>query len=328
MFQEQARVLEGLQIITKEGRETIESSIRRSSFLVILLAFRRTFFKMATAGSSKVNLPNNTDPDFVSHEGEYDYPFYIARKKEWPYYKSGRKGITYVTFPYLIKELSRFVPYLMDGYVRFRILNMSKIRVKKILIVGFVVHVREDARYFKYQVDDGTGSIAVCYDKNRFRKTNDAKKKVDMKYYEQAAKIKSLGLDLKNCPKRFPDTRPKFVYPADTTIQEKATLEHKWWLETEKGMLGKYVRPGDYVIVSGFCNMDFRFHKRPRKKLTAADLSRSKLTIFAMTVTCLTEQDYNEKMYMWIDKVIRKRYDSNSRSGELIPNFTSYLRKR
>lgn len=53
--------------------------------------------------------------------------------------------------PFVIMELNRFVPYFEGTYVKFHPLNMPYIKIGKIEIMGFVVGVSEDAKYYQYQ---------------------------------------------------------------------------------------------------------------------------------------------------------------------------------
>lgn len=53
--------------------------------------------------------------------------------------------------PFLIMELNRFVPYLEDKCVKFHPLNMPYIKIGKIEIMGFVISVSEDIRFYEYQ---------------------------------------------------------------------------------------------------------------------------------------------------------------------------------
>ncbi|XP_033338896.2 uncharacterized protein LOC117227607 [Megalopta genalis] len=271
------------------------------------------------------DLPESIDSTFVSIPGDYDYPHYISEKGEWVH-KRNFKGRMYVTEPFLIRELNRFVPYLDNNYVRFHILNMPGIIIGRIEIMGFVVAVAEDVRFHKYQVDDGTGTITIYYDKKKFANDNMKRKTIDEKYMAYASQGNFEAFKGKEFPKSFPDPRPNFNYPQHTSIRNKAILEHNWSLETKNGLLGKYIRRRDYVHAVGYCNMDFMFRKKPTDEITLKDLSLSKITFFAMNVSCITEHAYNAKLFMWINKFVRIRYDEDPNKPELVPDYKSWLK--
>lgn len=140
---------------------------------------------MSTNVLRRMNLPKkNIDKDFVSYPGDYDFPLYLSEKKEWVHlnnikgksthskrycvivlyrmgfiYKfrvyrnnKGKKivlGKAVVCEPFLIMELNRLVPYLDDDKVKFHPLNMPYVKIGKIEIVGFVLYVSEDEKYYE-----------------------------------------------------------------------------------------------------------------------------------------------------------------------------------
>ncbi|XP_076240202.1 uncharacterized protein LOC143182825 [Calliopsis andreniformis] len=259
------------------------------------------------------NLPNGMDPDFVSYSGDYDYPLYLSEKKEWINFKNfeNTKGRITISEPFLIMELNRFVPFLEDNLIKFHPLNMPNIKIGKIEILGFVMGVSEDARYYEYQVDDGTGTITIFYEKKSFAVTNQMRMKIDEKYRKNAKTIDINLLKNKECPKRFLNPRPRFNYPCGTSIRDMAIFEHNWAMETNNGLLGKYVRRCDYVHAIGYCTLDFMLGGRPQEEITFSHLSNSKLNFLANKVTCIDEHKYNAKLYSWLNTVVRKRYDES-----------------
>ncbi|XP_076642433.1 uncharacterized protein LOC143353188 [Halictus rubicundus] len=266
------------------------------------------------------NLPKGMDQNFISFNGDYDYPLYISEKEEWVNYKNKNiKGRIMVFEPFLIMELNRLVPFLEDNYVRFHVLNMPHIVVKKIEIMGFVLSVSEDSRFHMYQVDDGTGSITIYYDKNHFMRQTLERKKIDEKYRDYAMRINSQSFKGHECPKRFPNPRPNFDYPVGTSIRDMAILEHKWSLETKNGGLGKCIQRCDYVHAVGYCALDHMFVKKPREDITFKDLSVAKLNFLATNVICIDDHEYNAKMYSWLYNVVRRRYDEHPDKPEFIP---------
>lgn len=264
------------------------------------------------------DLPKEIGQDFVSITGDYDYPLYISEKEEWVNYKHIKGGIV-VMGPMLIMELNRLVPFLAGDYVQFHVLNMPHVKIKKIEIIGFVVAVSENVRCYMYQVDDGTGSITINYDRKHFDQENLKRKAIDEKYLGHARNINSLCLKGQECPKRSPDPRPQFNYPVGTSQRDMAILEHKWSLETKNGLLGEQVKLRDYVHAVGYCMLDLMFAQRPREEITFEHLSNSKISFMATKVTRIEEHEYNAKMYSWLYKVVRKRYDEDPNKPEFIP---------
>lgn len=84
-------------------------------------------------------------------------------------------------------------------------------------------------------------------------------------------------------------------------------MENKWWLETNGGLLGKEIEPFDYVYVIGYPCLDVRFQKIP-EQITTEFIEHARLTVFALSVTCLSEETYNKKLSTWISTTIRQRY--------------------
>ncbi|KZC06984.1 hypothetical protein WN55_08868 [Dufourea novaeangliae] len=219
-------------------------------------------------------------------------------------------------------ELNRFVPFLEDNYVKFHPLNMPYIRIGKIDILGFVVGVSQDARFYEiFLVDDGTGTITIFHEKKHFEIQNLERKKIDDKYYKYAKNINSGVLRKEECPKNFPNPRPKFNYPIGTSVCDMAIFEHKWSLETKNGLLGKKVKRCDYVHAIGYCSLDFMLGKRPREEITFEDLSTAKLNFLSTKVIRIDEREYNAKMYSWLHTIVRKRYDEHPDEPELCPKM-------
>lgn len=75
-----------------------------------------------------------------------------------------------------------------------------------------------------FLVDDGTGTITIFYDKKYFAKSVTQRRMIDKKYYNLSSNIKESMKILKNqkCPKKFPNPRPKFFYPPNTSIHDMA----------------------------------------------------------------------------------------------------------
>lgn len=84
-------------------------------------------------------------------------------------------------------------------------------------------------------------------------------------------------------------------------------LENNWWSETKHGLLGKEIQQFDYVYIAGYPCLDARFQQIP-EEVTAEFIERARLTIFAMSVMCISQETYNEKLSMWINTIIRQRY--------------------
>lgn len=48
------------------------------------------------------------------------------------------------------------------------------------------------------------------------------REEIDEKYRNQAGNLKKNATEVKNCPKKFPKTRPKFAYPSSACLQDIA----------------------------------------------------------------------------------------------------------
>nr|XP_012145455.1 PREDICTED: uncharacterized protein LOC105663083 isoform X1 [Megachile rotundata] len=286
-------------------------------------------------------LPKGMTHDFISIDGDYDFPFYISEKEEWVNYKylEKNKGKVIISEPCLIMELHRLVPYLENGSVKFHPLNMPYIKIGKIEIVGFVLNILEDEKYYEYQVDDGTGIISIFYDKTRFNLNSRKRWNIDYKYKKYATNINIKLLDKQKYPLKFPSPRPNFNYSPSRSEHEKAVsekkfflyilykkngtiyflqlLEHRWSLETNNGLLGKEVARYDYVYAVGYCTLDFCYQKKSRKEITFEDLSSTKLTFYATKVTCISEFEYNAKLQSWLHTIIQKRYNETLNCSQI-----------
>ena len=217
-----------------------------------------------------VTLPKGMDPGFVSHKGDYDFPLYLSEKEEWMNFKNSKnlKGKITICEPFLIMELNRFVPYFEDKHIKFHPMNMPYIKIGKTEIMGFVVNVSEDLRFYEYQVDDGTGTMTIFFERKRLETNSEMRAKIDEKYRSCAGNINIKQLRYKDCPNCFPNPRPRFSYPAGTNIRDMAIFEHNWWMETSNGSLGEPVRRNSYVHARGYCNLDFMFGGWPRDEIT------------------------------------------------------------
>lgn len=267
------------------------------------------------------DLPKEIGDDFVSYPGDYDYPFYLSEKEEWVHCKRLKnvKGKIKICEPFLIMELNRFVPYLENKYVKFHPLNMPHLKIGKIEIMGFVIYVSQDPRFYEYHVDDGTGAISIYQGKKQFRLACQERKRIDDKYSKDASNIDIKQLKIQECPKHLPKPRPNFKYPSDTSLQDIAIFEHNWAMETNNGTLGREVQRCDYIHATGYCTLDFLYGKRPREEITFSNLSSVKITFLATKVTCLSEHEYNRRLYSWLNTVVRRRYDENPNEPEFIP---------
>ncbi|XP_076754203.1 uncharacterized protein LOC143425354 [Xylocopa sonorina] len=267
---------------------------------------------------SWTDLPENIKPDFVSRKEDYDYPLYLSEKEEWVHIKKmNYKGTIRLSEPFLIMELNRFVPYMENKYVKFHPLNLPNINIGKIEIVGFVVRTFEDVRFYRYQVDDGTGTITVFYDKKQFEMTVRERNLIDDKYRNNASNINIKQLKCQKCPNNYLDPRPDFEYPDGTNIRDILIYENNWSLETHNGTLGRKVQRSAYVHAVGYCTVDFLCGKRPREEITFKDLINSKLNFLATRVTCLTDGEYNKKLLMWMNTSVRRRYDEHPNEPQL-----------
>lgn len=84
-------------------------------------------------------------------------------------------------------------------------------------------------------------------------------------------------------------------------------MEDKWWSETNGGLLGKEIQPFDYVYVTGYPCLDTKFQKIP-EQITTEFIEHARLTVFAISVACISEETYNKKLSTWISNTINQRY--------------------
>ena len=258
------------------------------------------------------DLPKEINEDFVSYKGDYDFPQYLSDEKEWVNFKHKNVEDNIEIFePFLIMELYRFIPYFEGKHVKFHPLNMPYIKIRKIEIVGFVIDVTEDPKYYEYHVDDGTGNIIIYYEKEDFKRAALRRKKIDTKYNKCAKNIDIKSLKTQKCPKHLPNPRPKFIYSPETSISDIAIFEHNWSLETNNGTLGRKLKRCAHVHAVGYCTFDFMYTKKSSEEITCEDLFNAKLYFLANRITCISEHKYNKILLLWINTVVRRRYDEN-----------------
>lgn len=250
------------------------------------------------------DLPEEIDEDFVSYKGDYDFPHYLSEDKEWVHLQNKNPENRIQIFePFLITELSRFVPYIENNRVQFHALNMPNITIKKIEIVGFVLSVSEDAQFYYYQVDDGTGNITVHHKKQRHVKTN----------VQQQGK----GIDIKdNKLENDTDIKSSDVAEHSKCLPDQSSnVEHK--CSTNSRTLGKKIERCNYVHAIGYCALDFMLKKESKEKIMFEDLLNAKLNFLANNVTSISEHEYNKKLLLWSNTVVKRRYDKNLNESEM-----------
>ena len=247
------------------------------------------------------DLPDEIDEDFVSYKGDYDFPHYLSEDKEWVHLQHYKDRIQ-IFEPFLITELSRFVPYIENNRVQFHALNMPNIIIRKIEIVGFVLSVSEDAKFYYYQVDDGTGNITLCHKKQQF---------------EINAQQQEKGIDIKD-DKPGNDTNIKSSEVAEHSKclpGQSSNLKHKW--STNRETLDRKIKRCNYVHATGYCILDFMLKKKSREKILFEDVLNAKLNILVNNVTCISEHEYNQKLLSWSSRIVRRRYDKNFNKSEI-----------
>ncbi|XP_025074516.1 uncharacterized protein LOC105429051 [Pogonomyrmex barbatus] len=246
-----------------------------------------------------------------SKEEYTDYQKYLSSKQEWPGINVKADSRATLNVPVLIMELFRLVPYKEGRYVHFHPFNMPYIKVRKIELVGTVRNVKRNANNLSLTIEDGTGVVEVNYKLEQYMLSLKQRQQIDEKYRHQAENLRSNKMKMnKNYPKKFPKIRPGFSYPCDVSLHDVAILENEWWSETNGGLLGKEIQPFDYVHVIGYPYFDTKFQKMP-EEITAEFIEHARLTVFALFVTCISEEMYNKKLSIWIDTTIRQRYTEN-----------------
>lgn len=241
-----------------------------------------------------------------SKEKYDDYQKCLSSKKEWPGINVNAGSQMTLNVPILIMELYRLVPYKEGRYVHFHPFNMPNIKVRKIELVGIVTNVKRDVNNLSLTIEDGTGVVKINYKLEQYLFSLKQRHEIDKKYRNQAENLRETKV-VQNCPKKFPETRPGFSYPCNTSLEDIAILENMWWLETDSGLLGKEIQPFDYVYVTGYPCLDTKFQKIP-EQITTEFIEHARLTVFAMSVICISEETYNKKLSTWIRNPIRQRY--------------------
>jgi len=243
-----------------------------------------------------------------SREEYDDHQKSLSLRKEWPGINVRDDSRVTLNIPMLIMELYRLVPYKDGRYVNFHPFNMPNIKVRKIELVGTVTNVKRNVNNLFLTIDDGTGVVDVHYKLEQYMFLLKQRQEIDEKYRNQAGDLRNSETKMdKSCPKKFPETRPGFSYSRDVSLRDMAVLENQWWSETNGGLLGKEIQPFDYVYVTGYPCLDTKFQKIP-EHITAEFIEHARLTVFAMSVTCIPEKMYNKKLLMWIGTTIRQRY--------------------
>lgn len=148
--------------------------------------------------------------------------------------------------PILIMELYRLVPYKEGRYVHFHPFNMPNIKVRKIELVGIVTNVKRDVNNLSLTskargmindrfnnkkicinfsnliaVEDGTGVVKINYKLEQYLFSLKQRHEIDKKYRNQAENLRETKV-VQNCPKKFPETRPGFSYPCNTSLEDIA----------------------------------------------------------------------------------------------------------
>lgn len=70
-------------------------------------------------------------------------------------------------------------------------------------------------------VEDGTGMVEINYKLEQYLFLLKQRQEIDEKYKNQAENLRETKI-VKNCPKKFPETRPEFIYPCNTPLQDIA----------------------------------------------------------------------------------------------------------
>ncbi|XP_017886661.1 uncharacterized protein LOC108628938 [Ceratina calcarata] len=273
---------------------------------------------MSKSVKSWTDLPDRMKPDFVSYEGNYDFPSYLPTSEECvnskeekkeeideetDEYKLGRNE------PFLIMELNRLVPFTEDSLIKFHPLNMPHEKIGVIEIAGFVLDINETDNFYQYTVDDGTGIITVYYRKSIKSEIDEERRKIDEKYFQHLSrgKIDVEVLETDICPDKFSEPRPGFKYPVGTRTEDALIFEHNWSLDTENGTRGKPIKCCTYICAKG--ELKFFSDKKQEKKITFHDLSNSQIIFMAKEVSGLTEHQYNSKVLSWVKINVQKRYN-------------------
>ncbi|XP_014484462.1 PREDICTED: uncharacterized protein LOC106749478 [Dinoponera quadriceps] len=245
-----------------------------------------------------------------SQEEYNDYQTYLLSEAEWPGVNVGKDSHVTVNIPMLIMELFRLVPYKENRYVHFHPFNMPHVKVRKIELVGIVMNIRRNVNTLFLTIQDGTGVAQVNYQVEKYASLLKQRKEIDEKYREQARNLRmyKTSTAIQDYPKKFPEIRPNFSYTDNVSFQDKAVLENKWSSETNNGLLGKEIQLLDYVYINGYPCLDGMFQKIPEEGVTTEFTEYARLTVFAVSVTCISEKTYNEKLSMWMNTVICRRY--------------------
>ncbi|KAG7197734.1 hypothetical protein KM043_001560 [Ampulex compressa] len=266
--------------------------------------------------------PMDTGEDDGSEVEHYAYQEYLFEQREWPGYNESRnasRGSRIVlSKPFLLMELSRLIPYLENDRVQFHPLNVPDVKIGKIQIAAQVMEIWED-------VEDGTGSLCVLYDKKRYDADLDMRKNIDAKYRHRGTMLgkKAAGGDgyeegvagpnrRGQSVRAYPKPRPGFDYPTGASPWAIAALEHDWWTETKKGTLGKRIAALDHVRATGYYMFDPPSNHKPNGELGFEELRLARTSFFAIRLQVIQETEYNGLLQTWIRTVVRDRYCARS----------------
>lgn len=70
-------------------------------------------------------------------------------------------------------------------------------------------------------VEDGTGVAEINYKLEQYLFSLKHRQEIDEKYRNQAGNLRETKM-VQNCPKKFPEIRPGFSYPCNTSLQDMA----------------------------------------------------------------------------------------------------------
>ncbi|XP_032668133.1 uncharacterized protein LOC116842686 isoform X2 [Odontomachus brunneus] len=239
---------------------------------------------------------------------EYNhYLMHLSSEKEWPGININVDSRVTLNIPMLIMELYRLVPYKEDRYVHFHPFNMPYIKVRKIDLIGIVTNIRRHANNLSLTIEDGTGVVEINYKLEKYAFLLKQQKEIDEKYREQAKDLRKYETNANDWPKKLRETHPEFSYTENACLQNRSILENKWLSATNNDLLGKEVQLFDYVYINGYPCLDIRFQTTP-EEITTEFMQRTRLTVYAISVARISEETYNEKLSMWMNKTICQRY--------------------
>lgn len=78
-------------------------------------------------------------------------------------------------------------------------------------------------------------------------------------------------------------------------------------MDTNKKLVGKVIRPFEYVYITGYPCFDKRFQKIP-DHITTEFAEHANIIVLALSISWISEESYNRTLGRWFETTIQQRY--------------------